>query len=60
MTNEERNTKQFVCCPNCGALTTTGIYKDTVLINYPLYCPECQTETLINIIRLQMTKIEDE
>lgn len=60
MSNEERNTKQFVFCPNCGALTTIGIYKDTVLINYPLCCPECQTETLINIIRLQMTKIEDE
>lgn len=52
MNNEERNTKQFVCCPNCGALTTVGIYKDTVLINYPLCCPECQTETLVNIIRL--------
>ena len=60
MSNEERNTKQFVFCPNCGALTTIGIYKDTVLINYPLCCPECQKETLINIIRLQMTKIEDE
>jgi len=49
-----------VCCPNCGVLTTVGIYKDTVSINYPLCCPECQKETLINIIRLQMTKIEEE
>lgn len=60
MNDNEKSNKQFVSCPNCGALTTVGIYKDTVLINYPLYCSKCQTETLINIIRLQMTKIEDE
>ena len=60
MTNGARENKHIVCCPNCGVLTTVGIYKDTVSINYPLCCPECQKETLINIIRLQMTKIEEE
>ncbi|MCI8381000.1 MAG: hypothetical protein HFI07_04305 [Lachnospiraceae bacterium] len=29
-------------CPICGSRTRNKIRKDTVLKNYPLYCPKCK------------------
>lgn len=31
----------------------------TVLLNFPLYCPKCKQETLIEAKKLQVTVIED-
>ena len=38
----------WLCCPNCGAKTNIGIYPQTTLVFFPLYCPECKTETQIS------------
>lgn len=35
------------------------IRKDTELINFPLYCPKCKQETLIEAKKFQVTVIED-
>ena len=32
---------------------------DTVLKNYPLYCPKCKQETLINVKELYVTVIKE-
>lgn len=37
----------WVHCPLCGNKTRDRIREDTVLKNYPLYCPKCKQETLI-------------
>lgn len=39
---------KWLLCPICGNKTRDRIRSDTVLINYPLYCPKCKQETLIN------------
>lgn len=54
-------TKKFewILCPICGAKTRNRIREDTVLINYPLYCPKCKQENLINIQNMQMTIIKE-
>ena len=39
----------WLICPVCGGKTRDQIRKDTVLINYPLYCPKCKQTTLINV-----------
>ena len=39
----------WICCPNCGNKTRDKIRKDTVIKNFPLYCPKCKHETLINV-----------
>ena len=39
---------KWLLCPVCGNKTRDRIRSDTVLINYPLYCPKCKQETLIN------------
>ena len=38
----------WVLCPVCNGKTRTKIRKDTELVNFPLFCPKCKHETLIN------------
>ncbi|RAQ30101.1 hypothetical protein DPQ25_00910 [Hydrogeniiclostridium mannosilyticum] len=42
-------------CPVCGNKTRNRIREDTVLKNYPLYCPKCKQETLIEAENLKVT-----
>ena len=49
---------EWIRCPVCGNKTRDRIRKDTVLKNYPLYCPKCKQETLINANNLQITVIQ--
>ncbi len=49
----------WICCPVCGKKTRTKVYEDTTLVNFPLYCPKCQTETRINVVQLKMV-VSDE
>lgn len=39
--------------------TRNRIREDTVLINYPLYCPKCKQETLIEAKNLKITVIRE-
>ena len=50
---------EWLLCPVCGNKTRNKIREDTVLINYPFYCPECKQETLINAKDLQITVIKE-
>ena len=49
---------EWILCPVCGNKTRDKIREDTVLKNYPLYCPKCKRETLIEVKDLQVTIIE--
>ncbi|RKJ60160.1 conjugal transfer protein [Roseburia sp. 1XD42-69] len=40
-------------------ILTPRIREDTVLINYPLYCPKCKQETLIEAKNLKITVIKE-
>ena len=44
---------------SCGNKTRNKIREDTVLKNYPLYCPKCRQETLIEVENLQVTVIKE-
>ena len=44
----------WVHCPVCGAKTRTKVYANTVLIKFPLFCPKCKNETLIDVVKLKM------
>ena len=44
----------WIRCPHCGSKTRTKVYKDTVLVKFPLYCYECKKETKIDVIQLKM------
>ena len=55
----EKINSEWVCCPVCGNKTRDKIRKDTVLVHYPLYCPKCKRETLINAKKLHITVIKE-
>lgn len=50
---------KWIRCPVCGSKTRDRIREDTVLINYPLYCPKCKQECLIEAKKLQVTVIKE-
>lgn len=49
---------QWILCPICGNKTRVRIRKDTELKNFPLYCPKCKQETLIEAKNLHITVIK--
>lgn len=53
------NITEWIRCPVCGSKTRDKIRKDTVLMNYPLFCPKCKQETLIEVSNLKMTVIKE-
>ena len=50
---------EWIRCPICGSKTRDRIRSDTTMKNYPLYCPKCKQETLINVKELQVTVIKE-
>jgi Zn finger protein HypA/HybF involved in hydrogenase expression len=50
---------EWLHCPICGSKTHDRIRADTVLKNYPLYCPKCKKETLVSAKNLQITVIKE-
>ena len=50
---------KWILCPICGGKTRTKIRKDTESKNFPLFCPKCRKETLINLIQGNITIIKE-
>ena len=50
---------EWILCPVCGSQTRNKVREDTVLKNYPLYCPKCRQETLIEAKNLQVIVIKE-
>lgn len=44
---EESNV--WIYCPICRNKTRIKIRQDTVLKNFPLFCPKCRQESLIDV-----------
>ena len=53
------NNPEWMICPVCGNKTRTKVRSDTVLINFPLFCPKCKQENIINIQQLKMSVIKE-
>ena len=53
---DNQNASHWIHCPICDAKTRTKVYSDTVMFNFPLFCPKCKKETKINIFQLKMAK----
>lgn len=52
------NKTAWVYCPVCGNKTRTMIREDTEMKNFPLYCPKCKKETIINVEDMEVTLSE--
>ena len=40
--------RQWVYCPCCGAKTRLQLLRQTELRDFPLFCPKCRRESIIN------------
>lgn len=49
----------WIYCPICKNKTRTKVYKDTVLVKFPLYCPKCKREIRITVINLKMVVYDE-
>ncbi len=50
---------EWIRCPVCGNKSRDKIREDTILKNFPLYCPKCRQETLIEAKNLHITVITE-
>ena len=55
----DTGTAEWIRCPVCGGKTRDKMRIDTELRNFPLFCPKCKQENLINISKLKMTVIKE-
>ena len=51
--------EKWLLCPVCGNKTRLKLREDTILENFPLYCPKCKQETLINVQQMKMSIIKE-
>lgn len=50
---------EWILCPICKHKTRVKVRSDTELKNFPLFCPKCRRETLINVIELNTIIIKE-
>ena len=54
------NVIEWLLCPVYQSKTRTMVQEDSVLQNFPLYCPKCKRTVLVDVRNLQMTVIKDQ
>lgn len=47
----------WLLCPVYGNKIRLKVCQDTELINFPLYCPKCKQETLVNVKETNLSVI---
>ena len=64
MTDIKISNNGFILCPKCGGKTKTKVNKDTRLYHFPLFCPKCKQESIIDVmsdvVSEQQRQIDDE
>ena len=50
---------EWLLCPVCKCKTRTRIRRDTTLLNFPLFCPKCKHDTLVNVEQLNTIIIKE-
>ena len=50
---------EWIKCPFCKNKTRLKIRDDTILLNFPLFCPKCKRESLIEVKQFQVHIIKE-
>jgi len=53
------NDLEWIKCPICGNKTRLKIRSDTIIKNFPLYCPKCKKESLIEVKDMKIKIIKE-
>lgn len=59
MNNNLEIKDEWVLCPICKSKTRVKVKVDTVLIRFPLFCPKCKREILINVNNYKISVIKE-
>lgn len=51
---------EWILCPVCHSRTRIKAREDTILLNFPLFCPKCKREMLINIVDGKICVIKEQ
>ena len=51
---------ELLLCPICKGKTRTKALKETTMTHYPLFCPKCKNETLVDVENLNVTEVSAE
>jgi Zn-finger nucleic acid-binding protein len=51
--------KEWLMCPICTNKTRMRLRLDTILKKFPLYCPKCKQETLIDVREFNIKIIKE-
>ncbi|MUG64720.1 conjugal transfer protein [Paenibacillus campinasensis] len=49
----------WILCPICKNKTRLKVREDTILENFPLFCPKCRQETLINVEQQNISVVKE-
>ena len=49
--------ERWVLCPVCGAKTRLRLLRRTILQEFPLFCPKCRRESIINARNFQIDEV---
>ncbi|MEY8355744.1 cysteine-rich KTR domain-containing protein [Lachnospiraceae bacterium 54-53] len=50
---------EWILCPVCQSKTRLKLREDTVVENFPLFCPKCRQETLISVQQFNISVIKE-
>lgn len=50
---------KWIKCPICGNKTRLKMRSDTTMKNFPLYCPKCKNESLIDVKNLKVINLNE-
>jgi transcription elongation factor Elf1 len=51
--------EEWLYCPVCGNKTRIKMRYDTELIKFPLFCPKCKKENLVNVKQFNISVITE-
>lgn len=51
--------KRWLMCPACNGKTRTMIYEETILRYFPLYCPKCKLERIIDVEQGEIVHVQE-
>lgn len=51
--------EEWLLCPICKNKTRIRVREDTVLQNFPLFCPKCRRQIVVDVQKLHLTVIKE-
>jgi len=52
-------TEKWLLCPFCDSKTRIKVREDTILENFPMFCPKCKKDSLISANKFDITVIKE-